>query len=261
MIIPSVPADIARSATSEVRKITTLRSGRVLVPLCAAVGLVAAAATAAVGSGPQQGATPATGTASIGLYLALAVAISAAAVFGALGSGDEFRTDSISLTALFAPDRDLLFGTKLAVTAAYSLLLGLVAEVGALVVLLGLARHETEFGLRLTGVLGGGLVAALCWGVIGASLGLLVRSAVQAVATMIGWLAIAEPLIWLIAKGIGVPGVAVLLPGSATIGTVMVGSFPGSAFLAPSAASIIVLLLWTAGAGAASWWSLHRREL
>lgn len=66
---------------------------------------------------------------------------------------------------------------------------------------------------------------------IGAGLGLLLRAVVPAVAVLAGWLLIVEPLLWLVLQGIGIPGVAVLLPGSATISTVAVGSFPTSPFL------------------------------
>lgn len=257
--VPAVPVAVRRAAHSEIRRIGTERSGWLLAAFCAAIGLVTALVSAGSGSGPQSGGQIATGTATVGLYLALIVAIAASAVTGALGTGGEYRYESMPLTALFIPDRDLLFGAKLGVAAAYSLIIGLSAELGAAVGLLALGRGKVQFGLVLVGASGGGLLAAVCWGVIGASLGLLLRSSALALTAMIGWCVVAEPLIWLIVKGIGSPGFAVLLPDSATIGTVAVGSFTRSSFLAPSAVSVVVLLLWTAAAGALSWWYLRKR--
>ncbi|WP_233224974.1 ABC transporter permease [Nocardia sp. MDA0666] len=259
--LPTVPAEVSRAATAELRKITAVRSGWLLPPVLAAVAFVVASASAVRGSGPQPHEALATGTATVGLYLAIAVAVGAAAIGGAVTAGDEYRYRSMGLTALFTPDRDVLFGAKAGVTAIYSLVLAACAEVGAAVGLLAFGRHTVEFGWRLVGVFGGGLLAAVCWGVIGVGLGLLVRSPNLAVIAIAGWLFILEPLIWLVAKGAGIAGVVVLLPGSATIGTVAVGSFPESPFLPPNAASAVVLVIWAVGAGAAGWWYLRTRDI
>ncbi|MCM6775808.1 ABC transporter permease [Nocardia sp. CDC159] len=260
-MIRTVPAEVSRAATAETRKLSTLRWPWLLPAICAMVGVVAAAVSAALGSGPQPQQNPATGTATIGLYLALALALAAALVTGALTAGGEYRHASMPLTALFTPDRDLLFGAKLGVTAAYSLLLGLTAELGAILGLVAVDRHELEFGLRLVTVLGGGLLAAVCWGLIGASLGLLLRSALLAIVAPLGWLFVIEPLIWLVAHGADVPGVAVLFPGSATVATIAVDSFPTNRLLAPSPAAAVVLLIWTSIAGAGAWWYLRQRDI
>jgi ABC-2 type transport system permease protein len=261
LTIPVVPVAVRRAAHSEIRRVTTQRSGWLLAAVCAVIGLITALASAGSGNAPRSSDQIATGTATIGLYLALTVAVVASAITGAQSTGGEYRYESLPLTALFTPDRNLLFGAKLGVAAAYSLILGLAAEISAGLGLLALGRDKVDFGLRLTGVLGGGLLAAICWGVIGASLGLLLRSSAIAVVAIIGWVVVAEPLIWLIVKGIGTPGFAVLLPGSATIGTVAVGSFTRSSFLAPSAVSAVILLVWTSALGTVSWWYLRKREL
>ncbi len=260
LALPEVPVAVRRAAYSEIRRYSTRRSGWMLAAICAAVGLVISLVSAYTGSGPQSSGQIATGTATVGLYLALLVALVASAITGALSTGGEYRYESMPLTALFIPDRDLLFGAKLAVAAAYSLVLALSAEIGAALGLLALGRDKVDFGLRLVGVFGGGLLAAVCWGVIGASLGLLLRSESLAILAFIGWTIVAEPLLWLIVKGIGIASVAVLLPDSATIGAVAVGSFTRSSFLAPSAPSAVVLILWTAALGALSWWYLRKRE-
>ena len=259
--LPTIPTEVSRAANAELRKITAIWSGRLLPPILAAIGFVVATASALRGSGPQPHQALATGTATVGLYLAITVAVGAAAIGGAVGAGDEYRYRSIGITALFTPDRDLLFGTKTGVAAIYSLVVAACAELGALVGLVAFGRGSVEFGWRLAGVFGGGLLAAACWGVIGVALGLLLRSPNLAVIAMAGWLFILEPLIWLVAKGAGIAGVVVLLPGSATIGTVAVGSFPDSPYLPPNAASAVVLVIWTVIAGAAGWWYLRTRDI
>ncbi|MBF6174542.1 ABC transporter permease [Nocardia blacklockiae] len=257
----TVPPEVSRVATAELRRITTLRVHWTLVTLCAALGFVAAAVTAITGTGPQESQDLVTGTASIGLYLALVFALAAGAVSAAAGAGGEYRHRSMPLTVLFTPDRDLLCGARLLASAAFSLVLALAAEAGAALGLLAFGRGKIEFGLELAGVFGGGLLAAICWGVLGAGLGLLLRAVVPAIAVLAGWLIVVEPLLWLVLKGVGIPGIAVLLPGSATIGAVAVGSFPKSPFIPPSAASLVILVIWAAAAGGAAWWFLREREI
>ncbi|MFF3566207.1 hypothetical protein [Nocardia jiangxiensis] len=259
--LSQIPLPVRRAAYSEIRRVTTQRSGWLLPAFCAAIGLVTGLVSAGTGSGPQDGGQIATGTATVGLYLAVLVAVVVAAVSGASATGAEYRYESMPLTALFVPDRDVRFGTKLGVAALYSLVLGLAAEIGAGIGLAILAHSEVQFGLRLTGALLGGLLAAVCWGVAGASLGLLLRSTGLAVTAMIGWSLVAEPLLWLIVRGIGIAGIAVLLPDSATIGVAAVGSFSHSPFLAPGAVSAVVLIIWTAAVGALTWWKLRERDL
>lgn len=259
--LPTVPAEVSRAATAEFRKLTAVRSGWYLLPILAALGFVCATGSALRGSAPERDAPLATGTVTVGLYLAIAVAVAASAICGAVAGGDEYRYRSIGLTALFTPDRDLLLGAKAAVIAVYSLVLAACAEVGAALGLLAFGRHEVEFGWGLVSVFGGGLLAAVCWGVLGAAAGLLLRSPNLAVTAIAGGLFVLEPLLWLITGGAGIPGVVALLPGSATIGTVAVGSFPDSPYLPPNAASAVVLVLWTVAAGAAAWWYMHRRDL
>jgi ABC-2 type transport system permease protein len=259
--LPEIPLPIRRAAYSEIRRVTTQRSGWLLPAFCAAAGLITALVSAGTGSGPQDDGQIATGTATVGLYLAVLIAAIAAAGSGAQATGAEYRYESLPLTSLFIPDRNVMFGAKLGAAALYSLVIGLAAEIGAGIGLAVLGHSEVQFGLRMTGVLLGGLVTVVCWGVIGASLGLLLRSTSIAVTAMIGWCLIAEPLLWLIVRGIGIPGIAVLFPDSATIGTVAIGSFSHSAFLSPGAVSAVVLILWTGAAGAASWWYLRQREI
>jgi ABC-2 type transport system permease protein len=257
----TVPPEVRRAVTAEARKITTIRAGWILPTVCAAIGFVAAVLSAATGHGPQTQDALVTGSASVGLYVAVAVAVVAGGVFAALGAGGEYRDQSMPLTTLFTPDRELMLGAKLAGAAVFSLLLALAAEVGGVLGLLAGGADKIEFGLRLVAVLGGGLLTALCWGVFGVAIAVALRAARPAAAALLGWAIIIEPLIWLVLKGAGISGAAVLLPTSATIGTVAVGSFTRAGLFAPAAAAAVVLVAWVAAAGFGTWWYLRKREL
>ena len=260
-MITLLPPDLVPAVNSELRKAATLRSNAMLAAVLPAVALVACLATS-VRSGPADpDADPATGAASIGLYAAIAVTILAAAVFGAAGAGAEFQYHSMPVTALFTTDRDRLIASKLLVTGAIALTVAVAVELVGFACLLIFGRGKVEFGTQLVTVLGGGLLATTCWSLIGAGLALVLRKSGAAIAVLLGWLLIAEPLIWLIANAVGMGGVATLLPGSATIATVAVGSFPDSDILAPTPAAVVVLLLWTIACTGAGWWTLRTRDL
>ncbi|MET7771248.1 ABC transporter permease [Nocardia sp. NPDC005366] len=260
-MITLLPPDLVPAVNSEIRKASTLRANLMLAAVLPGVALVACTATALVSGPADPGSDPATGAASIGLYLAIAAAILAAAVFGAVGAGAEYRYESMPVTALFTADRDRLVASKLLVTGAIALATTFVVELVGLICLLGFGRGKVEFGMRLVTVLGGGLLAATCWSLIGAGLALMLRKSSIAIAALLGWLLIAEPLIWVVANAIGIGGVATLLPGSATIAAVAAGSFPDSDILAPTPAAVVVLLLWTIGSAGGGWWTLRTRDL
>jgi ABC-2 type transport system permease protein len=185
----------------------------------------------------------------------------AAAVFGAVGTGAEYRDHSMAVTALFTADRDRLAAGKFLVIGCCALAAAVAVELVSVAALFGVGHGKLAVTGEFFAVLGGGLLAAVCWSLIGASAGILLRSSTRAVPLLLGWIVLAEPLIWLIARGLGIPGVVTLLPVSATVGTVAVGSYPDSDLLAPTPAAVVVLLLWTIGLGAASWWSLRTRDL
>ncbi|MEU2126700.1 ABC transporter permease, partial [Nocardia niwae] len=210
---------------------------------------------------PDPRGQPATGAATIGLYVGLALLVLAAAVFGAVGTGAEYRYQSMPVTALFTADRDRLVAAKFLVTGCCALAAAVALELVSAAALFGVGRDKIAVTGELFAVLGGGLLAAVCWSLIGASAGILLRSSTRAVPLLLGWIVLAEPLIWLIARGLGIPGVVTVLPVSATVGTVAVGSYSDSEVLAPTPAAVVVLLLWTIGLGAASWWSLRTRDL
>ncbi|PFX00955.1 hypothetical protein CJ469_03766 [Nocardia farcinica] len=256
-----LPTDLIPPVTSEVRKVATLRWCLLLAALLPAVGLVASAVTAGMAGPLDPRGQPVTGAATLGLYLAILATVLGAGAFGAATAGGEFRYGSIPLTAVFTADRDRLMAAKLLVAGVAALAVALLTELVAVACLFGFGRGKFEFGARLVAVFGAGLFAAVCWALIGVGLGVLLRQSTGAVALLLGWLLVFEPLVWLVAEGMGIGGLAVLLPGSATIGTVFVGSFDDSGLFAPTPAALVVLLLWTIAVGTAGWWRLRERDL
>ncbi|MET8796834.1 ABC transporter permease [Nocardia sp. NPDC004568] len=260
-MIDVVPAELVPPVLSEYRKAVTLRYPRVLAGSLVAGTIVAASVTAIMAGPRDPDSDPVTGAATIGLYLALVAVAVAAGIFGAAGAAGEHQHNTLVITALFTVDRDRLAGSKYLVTAAAAAVTALAVEIVAVVCLLLFGRGKFEITAALFAVLGGGLLAAVCWAVIGTGLGLLLRSPALAVGAVLVWVLLAEPLLWVVTAGIGLPGAATLLPGSATLSTVLVGSFADSDLLAPAPAAIVVLLLWSLGVGAAGWWALRRAEL
>ncbi|BDT97840.1 MULTISPECIES: ABC transporter permease [Nocardia] len=260
-MIAILPADLVPNVNSEVRKVVTMPRGRTLAAALLAVALFASLVSASLAGPPDPRGQPATGAATIGLYVGLALVVLAAAVFGAVATGAEYRYHSMAVTTLFSGDRDRLAAAKFLVIGCCALAAAVAVELVSVAALFGAGRSKFAVTGEFFAVLGGGLLAAVCWSLIGASAGILLRSSTRAVSLLLGWIVLAEPLIWLIARGLGIPGVVTVLPVSATVGTVAVGSYPDSDVLAPAPAAVVVLLLWNIGLGAASWWSLRTRDL
>ncbi|MEU1983322.1 ABC transporter permease [Nocardia sp. NPDC019395] len=260
-MIDLVPAELIPPVHSEYRKAVSLRYARVLAGLAVAAAVLAPAVSALLAGPRDPQGDPVTGTATIGLYVALFAVIIGSAAFGAASAAGEHEHGTLLITALFTVDRDRLAGAKFLVTGLVALAAGLAVEIVAMVCLLLFGRGKFELTGSLFAVLGGGLVAAVCWAVIGTGIGLLLRSPALAVGSVLGWMLLAEPLLWVVTAGIGLPGAVTLLPGSATLSTVFSGSFADSDLLAPAPAAIVVLLLWAVGLGAAGWWTLRRAEL
>lgn len=262
-MIRTVPPVVARAANSEVRAVTSVRTNWLIAAVVVLAGVIAFTALGfgyQPGVGKENGFSAAGGWAVPLVGVALVLAVAGSAAFGALGIGSEYRYGSMTLGSLYTPDRNLLLGSKLAVAGGFSLGTVLVMELlgGAGMRLSGGSKVPMDGGFA--GVLIGLAVAALCWGVIGASLGFVLRSPVQALAAVAA-LAILEPLVWITARAIGFGGIAAILPVSSTVAALSAGRYAKSNFFAPSPAAAAILLLWAAAAGAAAWWSLTTREL
>ncbi|MFR9751112.1 ABC transporter permease [Nocardia sp. 004] len=274
-MITILPADLMPNVTSEFRKAVTMPRGRVLASTIGAVALIASivATRIATPSGPPDPAARfATAPATIGLYAGLVTVVLAAACFGVLSGGAEYRYRTMAVTMLFAPDRDRFTAAKFLVTGCCALVAAAAVELITLAgsatvelltsgTLFGVERDKITVTAELFGVLGGGLLTVVCWSLLGVGASILLRSSTGAFALLLGWGVLVEPLLWLLAHGFGIPGVATLLPLSATVATVAAGAFPDNDFLAPAPAAAVVLLLWTTGIGVASWWSLRTKDL
>lgn len=256
-----LPADLAPALRAEFRKVLTLPGLGWGAAVVAGVALVATLASTLTADAYDPTGEPVTGAASLGLYPAFGVAALAAAVLGVLMTAGEYRHHTMAVSALFTPDRDRLAAAKLVLPAAAGMAAALLAGLLGLAVLGALGRGKAEFGLTLAGVIGGGLWSALCWGVIGAGLGLVLRNTAGALAVLLGWLLLAEPLLWLLADVGGTTWPVALMPGSATVATIALGSFTDSGFLAPTPAAYVVLALWAAALGALGWYSLRDSAL
>ncbi|MCA2206214.1 ABC transporter permease [Nocardia rosealba] len=256
-----LPEDLLPGLDAETRKVFTLRPTRLLLAGPIAVALVATLITALMSGRYDPTGQPVTGAATIGLYLALVAVFVAAALLGIGVTGGEYKRKTMALTALFAPDRDRLVIAKYAAVAGIALVVAVFAEVVAMLVLAAAGRGKFEFGWPLLEVLGAGLLVAMCWAVLGAGIGLLLRTTGAAVWLVLGWAFVLEPLIWLVAKGFGAGGLTAVLPVSSTVAGVSAGSFDEAEVFAPTPAALVVLLLWTIAVGAAGWWDLRNRDL
>ncbi|WP_028477254.1 ABC transporter permease [Nocardia sp. CNY236] len=260
-MISILPAGLVPNVVSEIRKLVTMPHV-VLVASVLLTGALLASITSATFAGPVDPAgQPVTGTATLGLYVGLALLMLAAAAVGAKGGGGEFEYHTMQVSTLLSVDRDRLAAAKFFVTGCCALASAVAVEIVALVGLFGAGRGKISVTLELVAVLGGGALATVCWALIGLSTGVLLRSSSRAVALLLGWIVLAEPILWLLASGIDLPGVAAVLPLSATVATVAVGSFSDTDILAPPAAAAVVLVLWTAGLSVATWRRLRTEEL
>ncbi|MFC4375353.1 ABC transporter permease [Nocardia halotolerans] len=256
-----LPADLVPGFDAEARKVVAVSQNRLLLGAPAAVAVVATLITAVMSGPVDPDGQPVTGAASIGVYLGMLAVFVTAALLGIVATGGEYRRETMALTVLFSPDRDRLVTAKYAVTAAFALGVALIAELLSLLMLFAAGRGKFEFGWTLLEVLGAGLLVAMCWAVLGAGIGLLLRTVSSAVWLVLGWALVLEPLVWLVAKGFGMGGFAAILPVSATVAGVSAGSFDEAEVFAPTPAALVVLLLWTAAVGAAGWWDLRTRDL
>lgn len=266
MILIAVPKSVLRAANSEVRKAGSLRMNWVLAGSVVGFTILAFAVLGMavdhlpVEDGHKSKVIGAMAGPGLGVIAATVIAVLAAAVFGAFAAGSEYQYRSLPIGALFTTDRNLLFGAKLGVVAGLSLVVILLTELLGATALLVFGRDRVQFGVWLPAILGGIVLVVTCWSVIGAALGMVLRSSVQALAVMAG-VAVLEPLIWVTSRAIGAGGVATILPISATIGAITNGEFADGDFIAPTPAAIVVLLLWTAAAGGAAWWFTTSRDL
>lgn len=187
------------------------------------------------------------------------------AILGAiLGASDYGRGTIQTLLGRF-PRRDGFIAARLANLVLVALAVALVTVLSGLIASVGVAVAEGaplvppplgELALATAAIW---LVAAACLA-LGFALGVLTRNVIAAVALAVGWILGVETLL----IGLLAPLVAPLaevqpyLPAGAT--SALAAAFaPGAA--AQPWPSVVILVVWTAAAGAAAWLTMRTRDL
>ncbi|MEV0647636.1 ABC transporter permease [Phytomonospora sp. NPDC050363] len=204
---------------SELRRLLATRLGWAIVLAPAAIGLGLVGAMTATGPENFQPPMPGLDTAE-GVRLLLGVLGLSAFVPAALGTmavTAEYRHRTIDATFLHAPRRGRVLAGKLVVHAGAGLVYGLVLATTSAAALYGVsALRGTALGLppgEVLGVLARIGAAMAVYLVIGVGAGALLHNQVAALAAVVGYLYVGEPLLMLMP---GVGGVYPLLPGGAT---------------------------------------------
>jgi ABC-2 type transport system permease protein len=136
---------------------------------------------------------------------------------GAVGAATEFRHATAIPTFLATPRRSRLMIAKLAVYLALGLLIALVAAVVQLAIVLPWAAANGHalmpWSATVLDPVLGAVAAGAGYAGLGVAIGLLVRNQLVALMVAIGWFAVAENALSVLA-----PGVSRFLPGGALSG-------------------------------------------
>ncbi|MFH8404046.1 ABC transporter permease [Streptomyces sp. NPDC018019] len=121
-----------------------------------------------------------------------------AGVLGVFAMGHEYRYGTIRTTLALFPDRSITYCAKTASIAAFSALLALVNLVVAWAVALPLLAGESLEGLSATLLFRvhiGQVLLTVGWGLSGVALGTLIRSRTTALALLLAFPFVAEPML------------------------------------------------------------------
>jgi hypothetical protein len=161
-------------------------------------------------------------------------------VFGILQMTTEYRHLTVSSTFLATPRRGRMLAAKMAVSAVFGLLGGIVVcivGVGLALALLPLREHAPVDASTVTQIVGGVLLAFTIYAVLGVALGALIRNQVVAILAALVWVLLAESLTVAL-----LPDVGKWLPGGAATSVLQGTSFDGSdAYLPPWAGALLLL--------------------
>lgn len=242
---------------SELLKLRTTRTswGYVLV----LVGLAALSSAARVGSAPQSerlrddflSDLVSTGAGLAGVFALLLAIILVT---------NEFRHGTATPTFLVTPARERVLAAKAAAGALAGVALAAVALlVVAAVVLpwLGVLDVPLHLGGDVVARAGGVVLATALWGMLGVAVGGFVHNQVASLLSALLWLLIAEPLLGVLLRVVGLDGVPPYLPARAfaaiTDGTTEdTLSFGGG---------LAVVLVTIAAAGVLAVWRTRRRDV
>ncbi|AOW91998.1 hypothetical protein BFN03_02925 [Rhodococcus sp. WMMA185] len=253
--------------TAEFRKVTTLRFWWMLGLAPLIVGMFGGAITLpATGAFANELETdslhPNTAAALLGLGVALALTVLFAALFGAINVGTEFRYKTLTTTFLTARGRDGVIGAKLAVTAAFGFLYGLVVAVASVALLLTFGGESFEMSGTLLAMLSVALVSAALWALIGGSVSMLTGSSVWACVILLAWYIVGEVALRSILSGVELGSIGGFLPVSATLGTIANAAAGNELDALPLwPAAPLTLLLWTVAFVAGGWALTRQRDI
>ncbi len=201
------------------------------------------------------------GRATLGWYVALAVACLAAATCTALSASAEFRYATLAPTLLATPVRDRMLTAKFLVAAGVGAVFGASAAIVGALCLLVFAGPGFFPSFQLVTVALAGVVAAACWAVIGTGLGLALRSPVIALLVLLAWCPLGELLVATAIGAAGIDSFGALLPCFATLGTIAAGTIQHAGPMPGWPAAPLLLLAWTAAAAGAGWFTARERDL
>ena len=247
--------------TSEIRKVTTLKFWWALAIAPIVVGVFASVITSVIANQLgefEEDLQIAGGVASIGLYVAAGAAILFAGIFGAVNAGTEFRHKTSFLTAR---GRDGVVAAKLIVTALFGLGYGLVVLLASLVCLLIFSQRTIVLDGAFIGVVASCLLAVVLWSLIGAGLGLLLKSPTWAAIVLVAWLPFGEGLLSLILFGVGFGPVATALPSNLTLPTMAATQLDDAGDLASWPWAPLGLALWAVILTGGGWFLARTRDI
>ncbi|MFI8568958.1 ABC transporter permease [Rhodococcus sp. NPDC078407] len=250
--------------TSEIRKVTTLKFWWALALAPIVVGVFASVITSVIANQLgefEEDLDISGGVASIGLYVAAGAAILFAGIFGAVNAGTEFRHKTLTTSFLTARGRDGVIAAKLIVTALFGLGYGLVVLLASLICLLIFNSRTVLLDGPFIGVVAACLLAVVLWSMIGAGLGLLLRSPTWSAIVLVAWLPFGEGLISLILFGVGLGPVATVLPSNLTLPTMAATQLDDAGDLATWPWAPLGLAVWAAILVGGGWFLARTRDV
>ncbi|EME21373.1 ABC transporter protein [Rhodococcus triatomae] len=246
--------------TSELRKVLTLRFWWALAVAPVVIALFTGAIYGTVADGlelvdeenPEAAAT-------IALMIAILATSLAAAVFGAVNAGSEFRHHTFTPTFLTTRGRDPVLAAKLGVTALFGFGYAVAVEIVTVACLLVFGGDSIEFTPQFLTLLPVAVVVTTLWALLGAGLSLLFASSTAAAVTLLAWFPVGELIVGAVLRSVGADGAVGWLPGALTLSTL---TFPvGIEWLPPWQASLVALTIWTVAACGLGWWWTRRRDI
>ncbi len=246
--------------TSELRKVLTLRFwwALALPPLFIALFTGAIYGTVAEGLDSLDSSDP-VAAATIALMIAMMATSLAAAVFGAINAGTEFRHHTFTPTFLTTRGRDSVLAAKLGVTALFGFGYAVAVEIVTVACMLVFGGDNVSIGSEILALLPVAAVVTALWALIGAGLSLLFASSTAASVTLLAWFPVGELIAGAILRNVGAEDTVGWLPGALTLSTL---TFPaGIEWLPPWQSSLVGLAVWTAAAVGLGWWTTRRRDI